>query len=145
MPIQYEVYNYGVLEVDGTLSTSGSDVYNDIGTLQGTGTINALDVSVYNYGTLIPGTASLPGILTTNNIDFESGGNFNVLLNGDATAGTDYDQLDVTRRRHIGRQPQRHPRLHARRRRLVRYREQRGQPIRSAAHSPVCRRGACWW
>ena len=39
--------------------------------------------SVYNYGTLTPGTASVPGILTANNIYLYSGGNFNVLLNGD--------------------------------------------------------------
>ena len=93
--IQYETYNYGVLEVDGTFNTSGSELYNDYGgTLQGTGTINA---STYSYhATVIPGTASLPGILTTNYIDFESDSNLDVLLNGDTTAGTDYSQLAVT-------------------------------------------------
>ena len=96
--IQYYVGNYGVLEVDGTLSLVYYYVYN-YGTLQGTGTINSgtqYAEPIYNYGTLIPGTASLPGILNVNNIDFGSGGNFNVLLNGAGTAGTDYSQLDVT-------------------------------------------------
>ena len=95
--IQYYVGNSGVLEVDGTLSTLYYYVYN-YGTLQGTGTINSstqYGEPIYNYGTVTPGTASVTGILNTNNIDFGSGGNFNVLLNG-TTAGTDYAQLDVT-------------------------------------------------
>ena len=72
-------------------------VYN-YGTLQGTGTINSGTPYsyIYNYGTLSPGltsSATAPGILSTGNI--YSGGDFNVRLNG-TTAGTDYDQLDVT-------------------------------------------------
>ena len=98
---QYYVYNYNLLDVDGTLSTQYYYVYDlNGGTLQGTGTVNASTLygyyPVYIYGTLSPGTASGPGILHTGKIQFGSGGNFNVRLNGAATAGTDYDQLDVT-------------------------------------------------
>ncbi len=93
--IQYYIYNYGVLEVDGALNTPSYDLFNQNGgTLQGTGTINP---QIYNYyGTVIPGTASVPGTLTVSGVNFESGSNFNVLLNGDTTAGTDYSQLAVT-------------------------------------------------
>ena len=84
--------------MDGTLTTLYYEVYNN-GTLQGTGTLNSSTQyaePIYNYGTLTPGTASPPGILNANNVYFTSGGNFNVLLNGAGTAGTDYAQLDVT-------------------------------------------------
>ena len=96
--IQDYVSNYGVLEVDGTLTLFYYYVYS-YGTLQGTGTIHSSTQyaePIYNYGTLAPGTASAPGILNVNNIYFASGGNFNVLVNGAGTAGTDYAQLDVT-------------------------------------------------
>ncbi len=97
--IQYDVENYGILEVDGTLTIEYGSVFNWYsGTLQGTGTVNGGDSyePVYNYGTLTPGTSGTPGILTTNYLDIGSGGNLNVLLNGDTTAGTDYSQLAVT-------------------------------------------------
>ncbi len=46
-------------------------------------------------GTLIPGSSSTPGILTTGDVSFESGSTFSVALNGNAV-GTGYGQLDST-------------------------------------------------
>lgn len=59
-------------------------------TLQGTGTVaGALTVA----GTLAPGNS--PGVLHTNNLTFLTDAVFEVQLDG-LTAGTGYDQLDVT-------------------------------------------------
>lgn len=60
-------------------------------TLGGIGTV-AGPVAVSSGGSVAPGAS--PGALTTGNISFATGANFNVELNGTAV-GTGYDQLNV--------------------------------------------------
>ncbi|MDG3007728.1 Ig-like domain repeat protein [Paludisphaera mucosa] len=80
----------GTLIVDGSLATSNS-VFVD-GTLGGSGTLPAVTIS--NIGRLSPGNS--PGLLNTGSLAFQSSGStYNVELNG-TTAGTQYDQTDVT-------------------------------------------------
>ncbi len=102
--LRYYVDNDGILDVDGTLSTTYYSIENySGGTLQGSGTVNSSTAYAYDYyplyndGTLSPGTASVPGILNVSYISFESASNFNAILNGHITPGTDYSQLDVTK------------------------------------------------
>jgi autotransporter-associated beta strand protein len=84
------IVNDGTLAVNGTASASAFTVNNG-GTVIGTGTVGALTVA--NGGRIGPGNS--PGILNTGTIDLQSGGILDIELNG-ATAGTGYDQLNVT-------------------------------------------------
>jgi len=61
--------------------------------LEGSGTVGP--VSVASGGTLLAGTSSATGILTTGNVTFNSGSTFRVALNG-TTAGSSFDQLDAS-------------------------------------------------
>jgi autotransporter-associated beta strand protein len=82
----------GTLVVTGDIS-AGYGVYVNSGTtLAGTGSIARLNG--YSGGTVAPGTTST-GILSTANVTFASGMNFNIDLNG-TIPGTDYDRLAVT-------------------------------------------------
>jgi hypothetical protein len=90
----------GTLLVDGSLAGSAVTVTTlsvgppTVGTLGGTGTVGPI---TSNSGTISPGDgATASGILTADgNVTLDSGSTFNVALNG-ATAGTGYDQLNVT-------------------------------------------------
>src|SRR5262249_2859344 len=79
----------GLLQVDGSLATSNL-VFAD-GTLGGSGTVPAVTIS--SIGTLAPGDS--PGILNSGDVSFQSGSTFSVVVAG-ATAGTQYDQLNIT-------------------------------------------------
>ncbi len=80
----------GTLLVNGDYSTS-SLIFVD-GTLGGTGTVSAVEIS--NIGTLAPGNS--PGILHTGDLTFSSSGSiYSVQING-TTVGSDYDQTDAT-------------------------------------------------
>jgi autotransporter-associated beta strand protein len=84
----------------GTLVVNGEQeqspvVVNGTATLMGTGVIGDLRL----FGNLRPGLS--PGSLTVSNIDFESGGDFFVELNG-ANPGTGYDQLNVRGTNQLG-------------------------------------------
>jgi hypothetical protein len=81
----------GTTTVNGTLTNTGTVQING-GTLKGSGTISGT-TSVAG-GNVAPGTS--PGILNTGNISFNSSSTFTVEVNGTTTAGTDYDQLNVT-------------------------------------------------
>ena len=74
MSSNMRLQNYGVLEVDGTLSTPYGYVYN-YGTLQGTGTVNGANAYRLQLRHAEPRltTASEPGILNTGNIYQSSG------------------------------------------------------------------------
>ena len=77
------------LVVNGTLGNTSA--FSVPGTLGGTGTVGPVNIS--SGGAVAPGNS--PGILNTGSIAFSSGSNFNVEIGG-TTAGTDYDQLNVT-------------------------------------------------
>ncbi|MES2791133.1 MAG: cadherin domain-containing protein, partial [Planctomycetota bacterium] len=80
----------GTLLVNGSLATSNS-VFVD-GIVGGTGTLPAVTLS--SIGTLSPGNS--PGIVDSGNLTFQdSGSTYFVQLNG-TTAGTGYDQTNVT-------------------------------------------------
>ena len=77
--------------------TGGSDILSNVivasgATLGGSGSISGL-TTVQTGGTLSPGAS--PGILSTGELVFDGGTSFNVEING-TTAGTDYDQVNVT-------------------------------------------------
>ncbi len=80
--------NAGTLLVNGQQAGSAVTVAAE-GRLGGSGTVGA----VTNAGTLAPGTVT--GILRAGNVTFSMGATFRVELNG-TTAGTGYDQLNVT-------------------------------------------------
>jgi autotransporter-associated beta strand protein len=83
----------GTLLINGTQS-SGTVTVKSGGTLGGTGKFGPLSVS--SGGTVFPGTSpSSTGILNSGNAAFASGSSFDVALNG-TTAGSGYDQLNVT-------------------------------------------------
>lgn len=82
--------NAGTLSVTGSITSAVT--VNSGGTIGGTGPVNA-SVTVNNGGTLAPGTSA--GILNTNTLTLNSGSTFAVEING-TTAGTDYDQTNVT-------------------------------------------------
>ena len=82
----------GSLDVTGTLSASSVTV-NSGGQLDGTGTVGAIAAS--SGGTVEPGVAGTTGILNTATATLSSGSTFTVLLDG-TTAGTGYDELNVT-------------------------------------------------
>ncbi|MCE5327976.1 MAG: autotransporter-associated beta strand repeat-containing protein [Planctomycetaceae bacterium] len=76
----------------GSATGNGIVTVKNTGTLGGSGFITGA-VTVKSGGSIAPGNS--PGILTvTGNTVFESGGIFNVQLDG-ATAGTEYDRLNV--------------------------------------------------
>jgi hypothetical protein len=80
----------------GTLLVNGSQPLSQVvvssgGTLGGIGTVGPITV---NGGTLSPGTTG-PGILSSGNVQFNSGSTFVALINGPA-AGPGFGQLAVT-------------------------------------------------
>ncbi len=84
----------GTTLVNGMLDSSGGTVTVQSGaTLGGSGTIDR-DVEAESGGAVAPGTS--PGILSVGNTTLMAGANFDVEVSGVATAGTDYDQLNVT-------------------------------------------------
>lgn len=79
----------GQLSIDGSIATSSLTSVGAGGTLGGIGTVGALKLE---GGNVAPGKSA--GILSVGNTEF-AGGTFTLELNGTATAGTDYDQLNV--------------------------------------------------
>ncbi len=85
--------NAGALLVNGSLANGSAVSVNNTGTLGGTGTVGA--VTVNTGGTISPGNS--PGTLTTGNVTFAAGGNYNwQLLNSGGAAGTGYDFISST-------------------------------------------------
>ena len=82
----------GTLDVTGTLSASSVTV-NSGGTLGGTGTVGA--ITAITGGIVEPGVAGATGILNSATATLSSGSTFAVLLDG-TTAGTGYDELNIT-------------------------------------------------
>jgi fibronectin-binding autotransporter adhesin len=81
----------GTLLVNGSQSSSALSLNG--GTLGGTGTVGTI-TSTSSGGTVSPGSG--PGILNTSNINWSTGSpTFSIELNG-TSAGTGYDQLNVT-------------------------------------------------
>jgi autotransporter-associated beta strand protein len=83
--------NGGTLAVNGSIATSSLTTVNSGGTLAGTGTVGSLSVAA--NGLLTPGNSA--GTLNAGNTDLQLGSTFGIELNG-ATAGSGYDQLNVT-------------------------------------------------
>ena len=81
----------GTLSVNGSIASSSEVTVVSGAILHGTGTVPA--VTVNSGGTVAPGNS--PGILNTGDLTFSSGSTFSVEING-ATAGTEYDQANVT-------------------------------------------------
>ena len=79
--------------------TGGADILSNVvvasgGTLGGTGSVSSTKTTtVQSGGTVSPGVS--PGILNTGTVTFNGGSAFAVEING-TTAGTQYDQLNVT-------------------------------------------------
>ena len=88
----------GTLDVDGSLSSSSVTV-NSGGTLGGTGTVGAITDN--SGGTVEPGVTGATGILNTGTATLNSGSKFAAVLNG-TTAGTGYDQLNITGTANLG-------------------------------------------
>jgi autotransporter-associated beta strand protein len=83
----------GTLLVNGAQGSSAVSLNG--GTLGGTGTVGAI-TSTAAGGTLAPGPAAGTGILNSGNLNLSAGTpTFSVVLNG-TTAGTNYDQVNVT-------------------------------------------------
>jgi hypothetical protein len=85
------VVSGGTLQVNGALTGTGGATVAGGATLSGTGSV-AGPVAV--AGTIAPGVSG-PGLLATGSLSFVSGGALAVDVNG-TTAGTGYDQVDVT-------------------------------------------------
>ncbi|WP_035610600.1 autotransporter-associated beta strand repeat-containing protein [Haloferula sp. BvORR071] len=83
--------NGGTLSVNGNIATSSLTTVNSGGTLAGTGTVGALTVG--SGGFLTPGNSA--GILNTGSVNLQSGAQMGIEVLG-ATAGSGYDQLNVT-------------------------------------------------
>ncbi|HEV8589467.1 MAG TPA: autotransporter-associated beta strand repeat-containing protein [Pyrinomonadaceae bacterium] len=84
----------GTLLVNGSLA-SGTTASLNGGTLGGTGTVRTVTATA-NGGVLSPGSPTgSPGILNAGNTTLNSASTYLVQLNG-TTAGTGYDQLNVT-------------------------------------------------
>ncbi|MBI5757591.1 MAG: autotransporter-associated beta strand repeat-containing protein, partial [Planctomycetales bacterium] len=83
----------GRLNVNGSTAGGSAVTVQTTATLGGTGTV-AGTVNVQSGGTVAPGTS--PGILNTGSVTFATGSTFAIEVNGSTTAGTDYDQLNVT-------------------------------------------------
>jgi fibronectin-binding autotransporter adhesin len=84
------IINDGKLAVDGTAASSSFTVNNG-GILGGNGSTGA--VTVASGGRVGPGNSA--GSLETGNLNLQSGGFFDIELNG-AAPGTGYDQINVT-------------------------------------------------
>ena len=85
----------GTTVVNGSIAASPSGVAIQSGaTLAGTGTVNPT-LFVFSGATVAPGDIGITGILDTGNASFVTGSTFHVRLDG-PTAGTGYDQLNVT-------------------------------------------------
>lgn len=84
--------NAGTLSVNGALNGGGTLTVASGGTLAGSGSITG-DVTVASGGALTPGNS--PGTLSTGNLTLSAGSTTTFELNG-TTAGTQYDQIDVT-------------------------------------------------
>ncbi|MEZ6117747.1 MAG: hypothetical protein R3C28_14420 [Pirellulaceae bacterium] len=85
------------LELNGTLTTLYTNSIQSGATLSGNGTNftgASYGTQILNTSRLNPGTLSGTGILHTEDVNFQSGSHFDVLLNG-TDAGTQHDQLDV--------------------------------------------------
>ena len=83
----------GSLIVNGAIASGSAVSVNSTGTLGGSGTVGA--VTVNTGGTISPGNS--PGTLTTGNVIFALGGNYNwQLLNSGSAAGTGYDFISST-------------------------------------------------
>ncbi|MCA9085917.1 MAG: hypothetical protein KDA81_17785, partial [Planctomycetaceae bacterium] len=80
------------LRMDG-MSTGSDFVVTSGLNLSGSGSI-AGAVTVQSGGQLLPGTS--PGIISTGNLDLQTGSTLTAEVLGYSTAGTDYDQVDVT-------------------------------------------------
>ncbi|MEY3895003.1 MAG: hypothetical protein RLZZ214_522 [Verrucomicrobiota bacterium] len=83
--------NAGKLIVDGNISTSTLTTVNNTGTLGGIGTVAAL--TAISGGTVSPGNSA--GILSAGNTDLQAGSILALELGG-ASAGVNYDRLNVT-------------------------------------------------
>lgn len=81
----------GSLVVNGSISTSMLTTVQTGATLSGTGTVG--DLTILSGGTVSPGNS--PGTLSVGDTDLQLGSTLAMELNG-ATAGTGYDQLNVT-------------------------------------------------
>lgn len=81
----------GKLIVNGNISTSSLTTVSGTGTLGGSGTVGALTAA--SGGTIAPGNS--PGILNAGNTSLQEGSTLSMEING-VTAGTNYDQLNVT-------------------------------------------------
>ncbi len=90
------IYVYaGTVEVNANLTTNYyPNLYS--GTLGGTGTLAWNQAyPAYANGAINPGTSASTGILSTDEIAFQSNGSLSVQLNG-TTAGAQHDRLNVT-------------------------------------------------
>ena len=83
--------NTGTLILTGTNTFTGGLTVN-AGTLAGSGTVGSL----VNNATINPGASTGAAVLNTGNLSFGTGGGLTFDLNGAGTAGTNYDQLNVT-------------------------------------------------
>ena len=81
----------GKLLVNGSLAAASAVTVGNGGTLGGSGTVGT--VTAQSGGSVSPGSS--PGILNVGDTTFSSGSSFVVEING-TTAGTGYDQLNVT-------------------------------------------------
>ncbi|WP_420403915.1 DUF4347 domain-containing protein [Nisaea sp.] len=82
----------GSLSVNGAINGGGAVTVSSGATLGGSGSISG-GVTVSSGGTLAPGNS--PGTLSTGNLTLSSGSTGRFEING-TTAGTEYDQIDVT-------------------------------------------------
>jgi len=85
------IVSNGKLLVNGSLATAGTVTVANGATLGGSGTVGV--VTAQSGSSVSPGSS--PGILNVGNTTFNSGSTFVVEING-TTAGTGYDQLNVT-------------------------------------------------
>ncbi len=93
----------GTVTLDGgTFQTAsgGNDILSNTvvasgATLGGTGSVIG-SVTVQSGGTVAPGLGVSPGRLNSGSVTFVSGSIFSAEFSGKTTAGTDYDQLNVT-------------------------------------------------
>jgi autotransporter-associated beta strand protein len=83
--------NGGMLIVDGDISSSSGVTVSSGATVGGSGTFPAISLS--SGAVLAPGNS--PGILRSGNLTLASDSTLSIELDG-STAGTGYDQLDVT-------------------------------------------------
>jgi autotransporter-associated beta strand protein len=83
----------GMLSLSNTDTYKGVTTVNSGGTLGGTGMAGA--IAAKSGGVVEPGIAGATGILKSANATFSSGSTFAVLLDG-TTAGTGYDELNIT-------------------------------------------------